>query len=96
MKQGNMLPHLRAPDNETIVVCALPSEIPEALPEVVLFTGVGKINASYSLTRYLSNHPEIKKIFEALPGLNIHSITDITDTVDETTNEIENEKHKEV
>jgi adenosylhomocysteine nucleosidase len=62
MKQGNILPHLRAPDNETIVVCALPSEIPEALPEVVLFTGVGKINASYSLTRYLTNHPEIKRV----------------------------------
>jgi|TARA_B100001093_G_C26800095_1_gene1002967 adenosylhomocysteine nucleosidase len=62
MIQQTLLPHLRAPDNETLVVCALASEIPEALPEVCLFTGVGKINATYSLTRYLSNHPEIKRV----------------------------------
>jgi hypothetical protein len=62
MKQGTLLSHLRAPDNETIVVCALPSELPEVLPETVLFTGVGKINASYSLTRYLSAHPEIRRV----------------------------------
>ena len=62
MKQGTLLSHLRAPDNETLVVCALPSELPEVLPETVLFTGVGKINASYSLTRYLSAHPEIRRV----------------------------------
>jgi adenosylhomocysteine nucleosidase len=62
MKQGTLLSHLRAPDNETIVVCALPSELPEVLPETVLFTGVGKINASYSLTRYLSAHPEVRRV----------------------------------
>ena len=44
----------------------------------------------------MKNHPEVKKILEVLPGLSIHSITDITDTVDETTDEIEAEKKKEI
>ena len=42
--------------------------------------------------KVMKNHPEIKKILEALPGLSIHSITDITDTVDET----DTEKKKEI
>ena len=42
--------------------------------------------------KVMKNHPEIKKILETLPGLSIHSITDITDTVDETNSE----KQKEV
>ena len=46
--------------------------------------------------KIMKNHPEIKKIIEVLPGLSIHSITDITDTVDETIDEIESEKKKEV
>ncbi len=44
----------------------------------------------------MKNHPEVKKILEAFPGLSIHSITDITDTVDETIDEITPENHKEV
>lgn len=62
MKQGRLLPHLRSPNNETLVVCALADELPSCLPETVLFTGVGKINAAYSLTRYLVGHPEVKTI----------------------------------
>ena len=62
MKQGKLLPHLRSPNGEHLIVSALASELPEALPETVLFTGVGKINASYSLTRYLAGHPEIKTV----------------------------------
>ena len=46
--------------------------------------------------KVMKNHPEIKKILEALPGLSIHSITDITDTVDETIDETDTEKKKEV
>ena len=46
--------------------------------------------------KIMKNHPEVKRILEALPGLSIHSITDITDTVDETTDEIEAEQKKEV
>ncbi|MDB4860945.1 DNA polymerase III subunit gamma/tau [Alphaproteobacteria bacterium] len=46
--------------------------------------------------KVMKNHPEIKKILEALPGLSIHSITDITDTVDETIDEANSEKQKEV
>ena len=62
MIQQPLLPHLRAPTNDVIVVTALAGELPEALPEQILFTGVGKINASYVLTRYLTNHPEIKTV----------------------------------
>lgn len=62
MKQGTLLPHLRSPDNEYLIVCALASELPEVLPEQVLFTGVGKVNATYVLTRYLCNHPEVKTV----------------------------------
>jgi adenosylhomocysteine nucleosidase len=62
MIQGNLLPHLRSPNGEHIVVCALPSELPEALPESLLFTGVGKLNATYALTRYLERHPEIRTV----------------------------------
>ena len=62
MKQGTLLPHLRSPDNEYLIVCALASELPEVLPEKVLFTGVGKVNATYVLTRYLCNHPEVKTV----------------------------------
>jgi len=46
--------------------------------------------------KVMKNHPEVKKILEALPGLSIHSITDITDTVDETISETNIEKKKEV
>ena len=46
--------------------------------------------------KVMKNHPEIKKILETLPGLSIHSITDITDTVDETIDEYNSENKKEV
>ena len=44
----------------------------------------------------MQNHPEIKKILDALPGLSIHSITDITDTVDETIDDTDTEIQKGV
>ncbi len=44
----------------------------------------------------MKNHPKVKKILEAFPGLSIHSITDITDTVDETIDEFNLENKKEV
>ena len=62
MIQPSLLPHLRAPSNDVIVVTALAGELPEALPEKILFTGVGKINATHVLTRYLTNHPEIRTV----------------------------------
>ena len=46
--------------------------------------------------KVMKNHPEVKKILDALPGLSIHSITDITESVDETTEETEVEQKKEV
>ena len=46
--------------------------------------------------KVMKNHPEIKKILETLPGLSIHSITDITDTVDESIDKTEIERQKEV
>jgi DNA polymerase-3 subunit gamma/tau len=44
----------------------------------------------------MKNHPKVKKILEAFPGLSIHSITDITETVDETIDEFNSENKKEV
>ena len=46
--------------------------------------------------KILKNHPEIKKIFDAFPGLSIHSITDITDSIDEISDQIEGEQKKEL
>jgi len=44
----------------------------------------------------MKNHPKVKKILEAFPGLSIHSITDITETVDETIDKFNSENKKEV
>ena len=62
MIQQPLLPHLRAPSEDILIVSALAGELPEALPERILFTGVGKINATHVLTRYLTAHPEVKTI----------------------------------
>ena len=62
MKQGKLFPHMRAPDNSYLIVTALAGELPDAAPEQILFTGVGKINATHVLTRYLERHPEIKTV----------------------------------
>jgi adenosylhomocysteine nucleosidase len=61
-KQGQLFSHLRAPDESYLVVTALASELPTYLPERLLFTGVGKINATHVLTRYLERHPEVKTV----------------------------------
>ena len=44
----------------------------------------------------MKNNPKVKKILEAFPDLSIHSITDITDTVDETIDEFNSKNKKEV
>ena len=46
--------------------------------------------------KIMKNHPDIKKILENFPGLSIHSITDITDSVDETIDDIKPKDQKEV
>ncbi len=46
--------------------------------------------------KIMKNHPEIKKILEIYTSLSIHSITDITETVDESIDQINTEKQKEV
>lgn len=51
---------LRAVNDSYLVVTALTAELPEALPERLLFTGVGKVNAAHKLTEYLTNNPQIK------------------------------------
>jgi adenosylhomocysteine nucleosidase len=62
MKQSNLFTHLRSVDDSYIVVTALQHELPDALPEKILFTGVGKINATHVLTRYLERNPHIKTV----------------------------------
>ena len=61
-KQGQLFSHLRAPDESYLIVTALASELPTYLPERLLFTGVGKINATNVVTRYLERHPEVKTV----------------------------------
>lgn len=61
-KQPELFTHLRAPDESYLIVTALASELPSYLPEKLLFTGVGKINATHVLTRYLAAHPEVKTV----------------------------------
>ncbi len=46
--------------------------------------------------KIMKNNTEVKNVLDAFPGLSIHSITDITDTVDETIEETESLKKKEV
>ena len=62
MIQPELFSHLRAPSENYIVVTALQNELPQCQPERILFTGVGKINATHVLTRYLERHPEIKTV----------------------------------
>lgn len=52
--------HLRAPNDSYLIVTALRDELPNQLPERILFTGVGKVNATHRLTEYLTQHPNIK------------------------------------
>ena len=51
---------LRYGMNDTLIVTALQSELPEAAPEIMLFTGVGKINATHALTQYLVRNKHIR------------------------------------
>ena len=62
MNQQSLFTHLRAVDDSYIVVTALQQELPTYLPEKILFTGVGKINATHVLTRYLERNPKIKTV----------------------------------
>ena len=62
MKQGKLFPHMRAPDNSYLIVTALAGELPDAAPEQILFTGVGKINATHVLTRFLERSPDIRTV----------------------------------
>ena len=44
-RQGELLPRIHQPSNEYLVVSALASELPNALPKNILFTGVGKVKS---------------------------------------------------
>lgn len=61
-RQPELFTHLRAPDEGYLIVSALASELPNYIPEQILFTGVGKVNATHVLTRYLATHPEVKTV----------------------------------
>lgn len=61
-EQYEIFDTLRAVDDSYLIVTALPSELPMCGTEQVLFTGVGKVNAAYALTRHLATHPNIKTI----------------------------------
>src|SRR6056300_361969 len=75
MIQTELFSHLRAPSENYIIVTALQSELPQCQPERILFTGVGKINATHVLTRYLERHPEIKTVINYGTAGAAHSVT---------------------
>ena len=60
--QTELFPVLRYGMNDTVVVTALQSELPEMAPEVILFTGVGKVNATHALTQYLVRNKHIRRV----------------------------------
>lgn len=62
MEQPELFPRLQNRMNDSIVVSALQTEIPQMAPDVVLFTGVGKVNAAHALTQYLVRNKHIKRV----------------------------------
>jgi len=74
IKQGDLFPIMKQPTDEYIVVSALASELPNALPEKLLFTGVGKVNATHILTRYLVNNPQVKTVINFGTCGGIHGV----------------------
>ncbi len=49
--------------NNTLIVCALKNELKvDEAKFKILYTGVGKINAAISLTKYISEHNQIKNV----------------------------------
>jgi adenosylhomocysteine nucleosidase len=46
-----------------IITVALEKELPFLKNESIIYTGIGKINATYKLTKYLVENPQIKKVF---------------------------------
>ena len=49
--------------NNTLIVCALKNELKvDEAKFKILYTGVGKINAAISLTKYISENNQIKNV----------------------------------
>ena len=46
-----------------VIAVALKDELPFLKNESIIYTGIGKINATYKLTKYLVEHPEITQVF---------------------------------
>lgn len=61
-KQYSLFDSVMPVDNSYLIVTALPSELPLATIDRILFTGVGKVNATYALTRFLMANPDVKTI----------------------------------
>ena len=45
-----------------IITVALEDELPILKNESIIYTGIGKINATYKLTKYLAENPHINKV----------------------------------
>ena len=74
-KQGELFPTIKPPTEDYLVVSALASELPNALPQNLLFTGVGKVNATHILTRYLVNNPQVKTVINYGTCGGIHGVS---------------------
>jgi adenosylhomocysteine nucleosidase len=62
MRQTTLFSHLIPDHDNYAIATALQNELPSMLPHKILFTGVGKINATHVLTRYLSSNPDITTV----------------------------------
>ena len=74
-KQGELFPTMKPPTEEYLIVSALASELPNAQPKNLLFTGGGKVNATHILTRYLVSNPHIKTVINFGTCGGIHGVT---------------------
>ncbi len=62
MNQQNLFSSYGNKNNDTVIVTALQSELPALAIDTILLTGVGKINATHALTRYLERNPNIRTV----------------------------------
>jgi adenosylhomocysteine nucleosidase len=57
-----MIRRIAHPEGDTLIVTALEAELPTFWGGPVLFTSVGKVCAATALSKYLAQHPNIKRV----------------------------------
>lgn len=57
-----MIQRIAHPEGDTLIVTALEAELPTFWGGPVLFTSIGKVCAATALSKYLAQHPNIKRV----------------------------------